>query len=81
MTAFVQPGSFTAGKHITLLGDAYQPGDTVPQATIKALRNLSALVSNRTLIPDVDPWGRHNRLTTPTPTDFPAAVRDEIPAV
>lgn len=79
MPAFQQPSSYTAGRAVTLLGTAYAPGDTVPLATVKACKDLSALVSKRILVPDVDPWQRRTPVDTPTPTDFPASVRDEMP--
>jgi hypothetical protein len=69
------PTSYTARKKVTLNGTVYNPGDVVPLPVVKVQPNLSALVSNRTLVPNVDPHQRQAKLGTPTPTDYPAAVR------
>jgi hypothetical protein len=70
------PTSYTARKKVTLGGAVYVPGDVVPLAVVKVQPNLSALVSNRTLVPNVDPHQRKkSKLGTPTPTDYPASVR------
>lgn len=80
MPARVQPESYTARKRISIDGTVYEPGDTVPNEVVRELPKLSALVSARLLVPDVDPHQRRTRLTTPTPTDYsPPAVRAGIP--
>lgn len=79
MPARRTPSSYTAGKQITLEGVAYQPGDVVPNDVVRELRDLSALVSGRYLVPDVDPHGRRTALSTPSPIDYPVAVRKDIP--
>ena len=79
MPGFRQPTSYTAGRNITLFGTAYAKGAAIPTSVIKQLRRLSSLVSSKRIVPNADPWRRHNRLSTPTPTDFHASVRDEIP--
>ena len=79
MPARQQPESYTARREVTLLGVTYAPGDTVPLNVIKAIHNLSALVSSRVLVPDTDPHQRKTRLESPTPTDYPASVRRGIP--
>lgn len=77
--AIKQPTSYTARKRVSLDGTVYEPGDTVPNAVVKELRTLSALVSSRVLVPNEDPHGRRGRLGTPTPTDFTARSRAAIP--
>ena len=69
------PTSYTARKKVTLNGVVYQPGADVPIAVVKTQPNLSALVSQRILVPDVDPHQRKGKLGKPTPTDYPASVR------
>jgi hypothetical protein len=70
------PTSYTARKKVTLGGVVYQPGADVPIAVVKVQPNLSALVSSRVLVPNVDPHQRKKyKLGTPTPTDYPASVR------
>jgi len=80
MPAFVQPSSYTARKAVTLLGTDYAPGDTVPQAVVQQLKDLSALVGARILVPDTDPHQRRTQLSTPTPTDFQSSTRAGIPS-
>lgn len=63
------PTSFTAGRKVTINGTTYQPGATIPPATVKSVRALGALLSSRIIIPNVDPHRRMKyRLRTPTPT-------------
>lgn len=71
--------SYTAGRTITLGGTTYAPGATIPAATVKALKKLSALLSNREIIPNVDPWKRKGKLKTPTPTDMSPVQRRALP--
>lgn len=73
------PTSYTARKTVTLDGVVYAPGDTVPNDVVRVQPNLSALVSQRILVPDVDPHQRTTKLGTPTPTDYPPKVRATIP--
>jgi hypothetical protein len=56
----------------------YNPGDTIPKATVKAIRNLSSLLSNRSIIPNVDPHHRRNLPATPTPTDASVGMRRSL---
>jgi hypothetical protein len=76
MPKYVVPTSYTCGREGTKIGaTVYHKGDAIPAATVKALPNLSALLSNRDIIPNVDPHSRKTRLSTPTPTDVPPVVR------
>ena len=63
-----KPASFTAGRKIVLGGTTYQPGNAVPNATVKAIKNLNALLSNGSLLPNADVHVRKHRASTPTPT-------------
>lgn len=77
MPTFVQPTSYTAGKQVTLLGVAYQPGDAVPNNVVRSLKDVSALVSKRVLIPNADPHRRKTKSTTPVPVAYsPPAIRN-----
>lgn len=74
-----KPASFTAGKKVTLNGTTYQPGDAVPLNVVKGLKRVSALVSRRILIPNLDPHRRLKyRLRVPTPTDISATFRKSL---
>jgi len=59
-------------------GQTYQPGDDVPSAVVKGTRRLSALLSRRLLVPNLDPHRRRNRKTTTGPTDVSAVARRDI---
>ncbi|HEY5787500.1 MAG TPA: hypothetical protein VIT65_22270 [Microlunatus sp.] len=73
------PASYTAGKKFTVNGTTYNPGDTVPNATVKGLKRLSAFLGRRIIIPNVDPYNRKRaRLRTPTPTDVSAQFRKAL---
>lgn len=76
MPAFVQPTSYTAGKKVTLLGVTYQPGAAVPNDVVRTLKDASALVSSRILIPNTDPHKRKTKKSTPAPVAFsPPSIR------
>ena len=76
MPSFVQPTSYTAGKAITLLGVAYLPGATVPNDVVRSLKDVSALVSSRKLIPNADPHKRKTKKSTPAPVAYsPPSIR------
>lgn len=78
MTKRRTPTSFTAGRKVVLLGSTYQPGDAVPNAVVKSVKKLSALVSRRILVPNTDPWYRRTKARSGAPTDFPPASRAKI---
>ena len=70
------PTSFTCGREgLKIDGTTFHAGDTVSVSVAKKVRNLSALVSNRDLIPNVDPHQRKNKAKTPTPTTMAGAAR------
>ena len=79
MPKVTAPTSFTAGRKQTINGTVYNPGDAIPNAVAKGLRNLSALLSNRDIIPVPDPFGRRTKSSTATPTDVGSALRRDIP--
>jgi hypothetical protein len=62
------PTSFTAGRKLTLAGSTYQPGAVVPNAEVKKIKNLSAYLSRRILIPNVTTrQSKNHLLDTPSP--------------
>ena len=72
------PASYTARRRIVLNGTVYTPGQTIPNATVKALRNLSSLLSHRWIVPNIDPYGRRTKLKNPQPTDIGAVARKSL---
>lgn len=73
------PTSYTAGRKITIDGVTYQPGAAITASVVKGIRRLSALLSKRMIIPNVDPHNRKRaRLRTPTPTDVSAQLRKKL---
>ena len=70
-----KPASFTAGRKIVIGGTTYQPGDAVPNATVKGLKRLSALLSNGSIRTNIDMHNRKNRLSTPTPNSINPPMR------
>jgi hypothetical protein len=74
----VVPTSYTAGRDIRLSGTVYTKGQTIPNATVKAQKALSRLLSRRFIIPDKDPHGRKTKLRTPTPTDVNPSFRKAL---
>jgi hypothetical protein len=56
----------------------YAKGDVIPNATVKNLKNASALLSRRWIIPNFDPFFRKTKLTTPTPTDVSSNTRKAL---
>ena len=69
------PTSFTAGRRVVLGNTTYQPGDTVPNATVKGLAGLAALVSRRILIPDAPIRVGTNRGKKSTPSYISPSMR------
>jgi hypothetical protein len=72
------PASYTARKRLVLNGTVYNPGATIPNATVKALKRLSMFLGNRSIVPNIDPYQRQNRIGTPTPTDLGPAARKAL---
>lgn len=79
MPKITAPTSFTAGRKQTINGTVYNPGDTIPNAVVKTLKNLSALLGNREIIPNADPHKRKTLLKSPAPTDIGSVLRKDIP--
>lgn len=76
MPAQQRPTSFICGKEgLTIDGTVFHAGDTVSVAVAKKARNLSALVSTRALIPNVDPHQRKGKIRTPSPITMAGAAR------
>lgn len=73
-----KPATFSAGRKVVIGGTTYQPGDAIPNATVKAIKHLSALLSRRFIIPNLDPYRRRTKLSTPTPTDIQVTVRKTL---
>lgn len=71
------PTSFTAGRKLTLEGTTYQPGAVVPNAAVKKIKNLSAYLSRRIIIPNVTTRQSKNHLLTKTSPQYlnPTQVR------
>jgi hypothetical protein len=79
MPKVTAPTSFTAGRKQTINGTVYNPGDVIPNSVAKSLKNLSALLGNRDIIPSPDPYRRRTRPSTATPTDIGSVLRKDIP--
>lgn len=76
MPALQRPTSFTCGREgLKIDGTTFHTGDTVSVAVAKKVRNLSALVSSRALIPNVDPHQRKGKAKTPRPVTMAGAAR------
>lgn len=57
---------------------SYEPGDAIPNATVKTVKHLGALLGKRSIIPNVDPLNRRGRLRTPTPTDLSPGMKGSL---
>ena len=75
MPALKFPASYTVRKRIVLGGTVYNSGDTITNATVKALKRVSMFLSARLIVPNIDPYQRQNDINTPTPTDMGPAAR------
>ena len=73
-----KPTSFTAGRKITIGGTTYQPGDPVPNATVKALPRLGALLSNGMILSNIDPYARKSKATTHDPNYLNPTMRASL---
>lgn len=56
----------------------YAPGDTIPNATVKKIKHLGALLGNRSIIPNVDPHGRRGKSKTPSPIDLSPGMKGSL---
>lgn len=56
----------------------YEVGDTIPNATVKAIKHLGALLGKRSIIPNLDPFRRKTKLETPTPTDLSPKMKGTL---
>lgn len=70
-----KPASFSAGRKIILNGTTYQPGAAVPNAVVKGLKRLSALLSNGSIITNIDLHNRKNKASTSKPTTINPPMR------
>ena len=73
-----KPATFSAGRKITIGGTTYQPGDAVPNAVVKDLPRLGAMLSNGMLISDIDPYSRKSKATTHDPTYLNPTTRKAL---
>lgn len=72
-TSAAPPETVTATGVIT-----YEPGDQIPNETVKSIAHLGALLGNRSIIPDVDPHSRFNKAKTPSPMDLSPSMKDSL---
>lgn len=85
--AFVTTDEYTAGRNFSLFGEAYKIGDVIPPSVIAQIKRPDTLLSQRYLVPKVDPHYRKTDkygpgLPTPTPTHLPPShqkAHAEIP--
>lgn len=56
----------------------YEPGNTISNATVKKIQHLSALLGNRSIIPNIDPFRRKTKLSTPAPTDLGPSMKKTL---
>ena len=73
-----KPASFSAGRKIVINGTVYQPGANVPNAVVKGLVRLSALLNKRAIVPNLDPHGRKTKAATPSPTDLHPSMKKTL---
>ena len=76
--ALRKPSSFSAGRRIVLDGTVYQPGATVPNAVVKGLVRLTALLSSGAILPNADLYARKSRLSTPRPSEINPSMRASL---
>lgn len=69
------PTSFKAGRRVVIGGTTYQPGETVPNAAVKGLADLAALVSRRIVIPNAPIRTGTNRGAKMTPSYISPSMR------
>lgn len=74
--AVVVPTSFVTTRALTLAGTAYAKGATVPPLVIAHMKNASALLSRRWIVPNADP--HHRRGAKPKAIGMSAAMRKAI---
>ena len=68
----VAPYRYIARRKLKLQGNAYLPGEVIPDTVIAASMKIDALLSARWIVPDPDPYQRHGKPKTPTPTHMPS---------
>jgi hypothetical protein len=73
------PQSFKAGRTLKIGATTYQPGAVVPNASVKNLGNLSALLGSGDLVPDRPLRSGTNRAKVSTPFDISPGLRKKIP--
>lgn len=56
----------------------YAPGDAIPNAVVKGIKHLGALLGNRSIIPNLDPFHRKGKSKTPTPTDLSPKMKGSL---
>lgn len=73
MVRIQTPASYTVRKTVTINGTVYQPGAAITNATVKGIKRLSALLGNRTIVPNVDPFRRRTKNKHTAPLDLGGA--------
>lgn len=63
---------------ITPVAKTYSVGQSIPGSVVKALKYLSALLSRRWIIPNLDPSYRKTKSSTPTPTSLSTRERAKL---
>lgn len=63
---------------VTPVAKTYGIGQTIPNAVVKALIRLSALLSRRWIIPNADSTYRKTKPSTPTPTSLDPVERGKL---
>ena len=76
--ALRKPASFVAGRKIILNGATYLPGAAVTTAVAKSVKRLDALLSNGSLIANIDPYNRKKRSATPSPVSLNPATKASL---
>jgi hypothetical protein len=65
------PGPYPSDNFVKV----YEPGDLIPNGTVKGIKHLSALLGNRSIIPNLDPFRRKGKSFRPTPTDVSPSMK------
>lgn len=73
--AIRKPASFVAGRRIVLNGAIYLPGAAVPNAVVKTIKRLDALLSCGKIVSNLDPYNRKKRAGTTSPVSFNPATK------
>jgi hypothetical protein len=67
--------SFTAGRKVVITGVTYQPGDVIPNAVVKTIVRLSALMANGMILANLDQHSRKTKAANREPNDLSPSIR------